>query len=196
MAPSVSVSISICINVVVVAWATCILFVAACDLSSLEPQAKALQETGWWGTAHNNSSSRCNWYGVTWYADHGYVTVIEIDLTNVSLGTNLKLNFSSLPNLARLDLRGTALQGSIPPEIATLSELTYLDLSNNNFQGSIPLEIGMLSKLTYLNLSNNNLQEGSIPPEIATLSELTYLDLSNNNLGSICWPFEIDWYVI
>jgi len=100
MAPSISISVCI---VVVVAWATCIMFVAACDLSSLEPEAKALQETGWWG-AHNNHSSRCN--GITWNADHGYVA--EIDLANVHLGTSLKLNFSSLPNLVRLDLGGTS----------------------------------------------------------------------------------------
>lgn len=117
MAPSISISVSICI-VVVVTWATCILFVAACDLSSLKPDAKALQESGWWG-AHNNFSSRCNWYGVTLNADHGYVT--EIYLANVYLGTNLKLNFSSFPNLVHLALRVTALQGSIPPEIGTLS---------------------------------------------------------------------------
>jgi len=176
MAPSVSISICI---LAVVAWATCILFVAACDLSALESEAKALQETGWWG-AHNNHSSRCN--GITWNADHGYVT--EIYLANVYLGTNLKLNFSSLQNLARLDLVGTALQGSIPPEIGTLSKLTYLDLSYNNLQGSIPPEIGTLSELTYLYLKNNNLQ-GSIPIEIGMLSKLTYLELSYNILTGV-----------
>jgi Leucine-rich repeat (LRR) protein len=180
MAPSVS--ISICINVVVVAWATCILFVAACDLSSLEPEAKALQETGWWG-AHNNPSSRCNWYGITWNAGHGYVA--EIDLANVHLGTSLKLNFSSLPNLVRLDLGGTALQGSIPPEIGTLSELTYLNLSNNNLQGSIPLEIGMLSKLIYLDLSNNTLT-GGLPHSLTNLTQLESFGISSNQInGSI-----------
>jgi Leucine-rich repeat (LRR) protein len=181
MAPSVSVSvsISISINVVVVAWATCIMFVAACDLSSLEPEAKALQQSGWWG-AHNNPSSRCNWYGITWNAGHGYVA--EIDLANVHLGTSLKLNFSSLPNLVRLDLRGTALQGSIPPEIGTLSELTHLNLSNNNLQGSIPLEIGMLSKLTYLDLSNNTLT-GGLPHSLTNLTQLMSFDISSNQIN-------------
>ncbi|XP_062152138.1 MDIS1-interacting receptor like kinase 2-like [Alnus glutinosa] len=176
MAPSVSISVCI---VVVVAWATFILYVAACDLSSLEPEAKALQESGWWG-AHNNPSSRCNWYGITWNAGHGYVT--EIDLANVHLGTSLKLNFSSLPNLVRLDLRGTALQGSIPLEIGMLSKLTYLDLSNNNLTGGLPHSLTNLTQLEWFDISSNQIT-GPIPAFLWLLNNLTYLAMHGNQIN-------------
>ena len=104
----------ICISIQVVAWARCILihgttmvilagFVAASQSSSLEPEAKSLVESGWWnGYSNYTSLSHCEWYGITCNAE-GSVT--EIDMVGSYLEDKFrKFNFSSFPNLVRLNL--------------------------------------------------------------------------------------------
>ena len=143
MAPSVPISI------LVVALVLCIFMhattmviaagsVAASKSPTLELEAKALMEIGWWnGTSNGTSLSHCKWYGIT-CSDGGSVT--EINKPGAHLGDYMvKLNFSSFPNLVRLDLSNMTLLGSIPHEIGTLSKLTYLDLSNNNLAGELPI---------------------------------------------------------
>jgi Leucine-rich repeat (LRR) protein len=194
MAPSLSISM------VLVAWSTSVLFygtyfdsaipfVGASESSALQLEAKALLESGWWGSANtNNVSSRCKWPGITCNAG-GSVTDIAIELGGFYLGEMSKLNLSSFPNLVRLDLHGTGLQGSIPVEIGTLLKLTYLDLSGNNLKGALPLSLTNLTQLMVLNVSHNQIT-GPIPSSLSLLIRLTDFVLYYNRInGSI--PSEI-----
>jgi Leucine-rich repeat (LRR) protein len=188
MAPSVSISI------VVVAWATCILlcgmyledsgarFVGASESSALQLEAKALLESGWWSDYGNNTSSRCNWPGITCNAG-GSVTEIDMSYNQLNGDKYLKLNFlSSLPNLVSLVLQGNSLQGSIPSSLWLLTNLTHLDLSYNQFNGSIPQKIGNLRNLVELSLGGNSFS-GPIPSSLWLLTNLTLLDLSSNQFN-------------
>ncbi|GLT62055.1 hypothetical protein SLA2020_347200 [Shorea laevis] len=119
MAPSVS------INSIVLIITACILFYgtyldtaaqfvaasAESSSASMELEAKALLESGWWGSANTNinTSSRCKWPGITCNAG-GSVTEIVMN-SCFYLGEMSKLNLSSFPNLVRLDLHETGLQG-------------------------------------------------------------------------------------
>jgi Leucine-rich repeat (LRR) protein len=147
MAPSVFISI------LVVAWARCIFMhattmVIAAQSSALEQEAKALMESGWWSHYSFNytSFSYCQQDGSIQCNDGG--SVIGIDMSGVYLGDKVrKFNFSSFPNLERLNLWNTGLEGSIPQEIGTLSKLTYLDLSLNNLTGELSPSITNLTQL-------------------------------------------------
>ncbi|XP_059451358.1 probable leucine-rich repeat receptor-like protein kinase At1g35710 [Corylus avellana] len=187
MAPSISIS------VVVVAWATCILiygmyledsgaqFVGASESSALQLEAKALLESGWWSGYNNDTSSRCDWYGITCNVA-GSVTKITIDfLAGFHLGEMSKLNFRFFSNLIHLDLSDSELRGSISLEIGTLSKLIYLDLSNNNLTGKLPRSLANLTQLEQFDISNN-LISGFIAPEIGMLKNLSYLNLGINML--------------
>ncbi|KAF5467354.1 hypothetical protein F2P56_017183 [Juglans regia] len=191
MAPSISTFIT------VVAWATCTLLfekyhaveLAATSESSaaLQLERNALLHTGWWSSNQTgNNSGHCQWDGIDCNARGN---VIAIHRTYASLGGKLKLNFSSFPNLVRLDLVGNEFQGSIPFEIGTLSKLSHLHLGFNNLIGEIPLSIGNLKNLVSLSLENNRFT-GQIPSSIGCLTNLSYLSLSWNQInGSI--PMEI-----
>lgn len=182
----------------VVAWATCILFfekydaaelVAASESSAaLQLERNALLDTGWWSSNQTgNNSDHCQWDGIDC---NPRGSVIAMHRTYASLGGKLKLNFSSFPNLVRLDLVGNELQGIIPFEIGTLSKLTHLHLGFNNLIGEIPpSSIGNLKNLVSLSLENNSLT-GQIPSSIGCLTNLSYFSLSWNQInGSI--PMEI-----
>ncbi|KAB1203931.1 hypothetical protein CJ030_MR8G020728 [Morella rubra] len=192
MASSVSISMA------VAAWAACVLFcgtswdimsmafaAAASESSSLQLEAKTLRESGWWSRNEtSNSSGPCEWYGIACNAG-GSVTGIR--LAGVNLEAKPKLNFTSLPNLVRLELRGTRLRGSIPAEIGTLSKLTHLDLSYNNLVGEFPLPLTNLTRLVELDISLNEIS-GFIPKRIENLKNLVKLDLGENNfIGPIPW---------
>ena len=123
MAPSVPISI------LVVALVLCIFMhattmviaagsVAASKSPALELEAKALMKTRWWnGTSNGTSLSHCKWRGIT-CSDGGSVT--EINKAGAHLEDYIsKFNFSSFPNLVRLDLPNMRLLGSIPHEIDT-----------------------------------------------------------------------------
>ncbi|CAL5369912.1 unnamed protein product [Camellia sinensis] len=144
---------------------------------SLSAEVKALLNSGWWG--NNYSRNYCEFANIT-CNEAG--SVIQIDLSYEFL-KNKKLedlNWSSLPNLERLDFRRSDLTGGIPDEIGTLSNLTYLNLSCNNIVGDLPLTLGNLTKLAHLSISNNHIS-GSIPIGIGNLKSLVVLDISNNN---------------
>ncbi|KAF3444769.1 hypothetical protein FNV43_RR14462 [Rhamnella rubrinervis] len=205
---------SVCSPVFVFAWISLLFIYVASESWSLQQEAQALLQSGWWNGHTNHTPSRCLWPGV---ACNEVGSVIGISLPpEFHLGDNKtleKFNFSSFPNLVRLEIIGHGLVGNIPSEIGMLSGLTYLDLSSNQIVGSIPLEVwklkylvnlnlaknrlvGCLSpeitqstQLEYLDLSSNQLS-GSIPPEIGSLSQLLVLNLSRNNLGGII-PFEL-----
>jgi Leucine-rich repeat (LRR) protein len=196
MAPSVSVSISI--SIVVAAWATSILicgtyldtaarFVAASESPSLEGEAKALLESGWWSGYNKNTSIPCEWYGIACNAG-GSVTEIDIHLApRFYLGEMSKLNFSFLPNLVRLDLSYNKLQGSISLEIGTLSKLAYLDLSHNNLTGKLPISIANLTQLELFNISYNQII-GPIPSSLWLLTNLTHMVMSENQISGFIAP--------
>jgi hypothetical protein len=157
-------------------------FVGASESSPLQLEARALLESGWWNDYYsNNTSTRCDWPGITCNAG-GSVT--KIYMTGGLNGSDkyLKLNFSSFSNLVRLVLRGTSLQGSIPSSLGLLTNLTHLDLSYNLFNGSISQKLGNLRNLHVLSLGGNNFS-GPILSSLCLLTNLTYLDLSYNQFS-------------
>jgi Leucine-rich repeat (LRR) protein len=174
---------------VFIAWATCFFFyathfVAASQSSALQLEANALLATGWWRSTNNtnNTSSRCEWLGITCDAA-GSVTEIDMSPgTGFYLGGEMsKLNLSCFPNLVRLDLSNTRLQGSIPVEVGTLSKLTYLDLSYNTITGELPLSLTNLTQLVMFNVSSNQII-GSIPTSLSLLIHLTHFVLYDNQI--------------
>ncbi|XVE83798.1 hypothetical protein DITRI_Ditri16bG0116000 [Diplodiscus trichospermus] len=170
---------------------------------SLESEAQALIQSGWWSNHSNNISQRCNWPGISCNID-GSITRIYPPRR---VGDKFrKMNFSSFPNLVNLNLKDQGLNGSIPPEIVALSNLKYLylswnhlsgelpplgnlrqleelDFSHNEITGSIPLELGNLKNLVDLRLSWNYLT-GSIPSAIGLCTSLTHLDMRSNRFTS------------
>ncbi|WOG80860.1 hypothetical protein DCAR_0100004 [Daucus carota subsp. sativus] len=132
--------------------------------------------------------------------------VIRISLTSYGLRGKLHdLNFSSLPNLLKIDLFNNSIYGTIPQEIGKLKYLMYLELARNGLTGKIPDSVGDLRNLRVIQLYENQLSghipptlgnltmldslflhlnflSGSIPSELGKLKNLAYLRLSSNNL--------------
>ncbi|KAJ3685696.1 hypothetical protein LUZ61_014860 [Rhynchospora tenuis] len=129
--------------------------------------------------SYNISNDPCRWEGIQ-CSEAGSITNLCIRACMTD-GTLDKFNFSSFPNLTRLDIAYQNFHGEIPKEIGTLSNLLVLSLIFNNLSGEIPATISNLSKLTHLDLSGNQLT-GSIPKGIVNLSNLYYLMLGQNNL--------------
>ncbi|KAL5990310.1 hypothetical protein ACLOJK_011208 [Asimina triloba] len=152
--------------------------------------------------------SPCNWTGISCTSAG---SVAQIFLRNVSLeGTLVAFNFSSFPNLLRLNLSHNSLNGTIPAHLGSLPKLAYLDLSANHLSGSLPSSLSNLPGILELDLSDNEISgpisphffpnwtklvslrlqgnglTGKIPPNIGQSRSLRYLDLSQNQLeGSI-----------
>ncbi|XP_059454916.1 probable leucine-rich repeat receptor-like protein kinase At1g35710 [Corylus avellana] len=186
MAPSVSISISIALLFCGMYLNSIVELVEASELSSLELEAEALLESGWWSAHTNNTSTRCEWPGITCNAA-GSVTTIN--LANRLYVDKFNLNLSSFPNLVYLDLHMTRLKGSIPVEIGTLSKLTHLDLSTNYLTGELPLSLTNLTKLVRFDISFNQIV-GPIPSSLCLLTNLTYLVMRGNLISGFI-PSEI-----
>ncbi|XP_054813389.1 LRR receptor-like serine/threonine-protein kinase EFR [Prosopis cineraria] len=134
-----------------------------------------------------NSSSICNWLGVT--CDYNYGTVRILDLSEMSLKGTLPSQIGNLSFLVKLDLHSNNFYGELPKELFQLRKLKILNLSYNAFNGVIPTWIGSLSALQHLILNNNSF-DGVIPSSISNLSKLESLECRSNFIkGSI--PFEI-----
>ena len=120
-----------------------------------------------------------NWYGITTLGGR----VSEINLYENNLNGLLPADLWQLTELLSLRLGSNQkLNGSsLPPELGQLTKLEYLDLRYCNFTGTIPTEIGLLTNLTHLHFYHNNLS-GTIPVEIGQLINLDFLDLSYNQL--------------
>ncbi|WRX20146.1 Leucine-rich repeat - like 10 [Theobroma cacao] len=147
---------------------------------SLELEAQALLESGWWSSYNNLISNRCNWPGISCNND-GSITNFYPPPNIVKVGVKFgKMNFSSFPNLVHLNLNDHGLNGSIPPEIATLSKLKNLYLNWNYLTGELP-SLGNLSQLAELDFSHNEIS-GFISQELGNLKSLVLLRLSWNNL--------------
>lgn len=113
----------------------------------------------------SNSSSKasnpCQWRGIS-RNDAG--SVVEINLAYTGLnGTIENLDFSSFPNLLRLDLKLNNLNGSIPPGIGVLKKLQFLDLSTNNLNSTLPPSLANLTEVYELDVSRNYITGGLDP---------------------------------
>ncbi|KAL5812660.1 hypothetical protein ACOSQ3_027610 [Xanthoceras sorbifolium] len=141
------------------------LFVA-CMLLLFSWKANSLSEPEtllkWKETQTNSTSaSPCRWRGIS-CDDAGSVT--EMSYTGLT-GTLQDLDFSSFPNLLRLDLKKNKLSGSVPSNIGLLSKLQFLDLSTNDLNGTLPLSLANLTQVYELDISRNNIV-GEIDPRL------------------------------
>ncbi|GKV08694.1 hypothetical protein SLEP1_g20292 [Rubroshorea leprosula] len=144
------------------------------------PEAEALRKSGWWNASINNVTEHCNWPGITC---NGAGSVTEISPPGFNVGKKFgKMNFSSFPNLVRLNLSDQGLEGSIPPRIGYLTRLEHLNLSYNSLS-----ELRNLKNLVSLNLTGNNLT-ASIAPIIGLLTNLSHLELASNPFDCIIPP--------
>ncbi|EOX96398.1 Leucine-rich repeat receptor-like protein kinase family protein, putative [Theobroma cacao] len=179
---------------------------------SLEREAKALLESGWWSSYSNDTLQRCNWTGIS-CNDAGSVIKINPPSDVIKVGDKFKnmdfscfpslvflrlsshelsgttehfmFNISNLSRLTHIDLFNNSLYGLLFPWPDNLTSLKYLDFSYNQIYGPIPVEIGQLKNFVTLNLYDGNLL-GPIPSTLGKLTNLETLDLSNNSLdGSI-----------
>ncbi|XP_059653777.1 probable leucine-rich repeat receptor-like protein kinase At1g35710 [Cornus florida] len=152
--------------------------------SSRELELEALHNSGWW---LNTSDDHCKWTGIV-CDEAGSVIQINLPHWNTLEDKLGEFNFSSFPNLVRLDLSCNMLynytlsESSVPDQIGTLLKLKYLNLSSNHLYGKLPLWLTNLTELVELDISRNDIIYGSIPPEIGNLKNLIYLDLSHNRL--------------
>ncbi|XVF39352.1 hypothetical protein PTKIN_Ptkin01aG0027800 [Pterospermum kingtungense] len=176
-----SLTNSIFLTTVLLCFATTSLLAAAVSYS-LESEAVALLESGWWRGYSNDTSQRCNWPGIS-CNNAGSIFKIYPSPNLIQVGGKFgKLNFSSFPNLALLDLNGHVLGGKIPPWIGDLSALKYLDLSYCELSGELPPSLGNLTQLKFLYIYDKNIN-GFIPPKQGKLENLVSLDLSGNSLN-------------
>lgn len=126
----------------------------------------------------NNMVDLCNWGAIV--CDSKNTTVSEINLSGANLtGTLAGLDFTSVPNLTRLDLSYNKFNGTIPSDIVNLSKLIFLDLGYNSFNGTLPAELDQLKELQYMSLYNNNLN-GTIPYQVTNLRKVWHLDFGSN----------------
>ncbi|KAI8003491.1 putative leucine-rich repeat receptor-like protein kinase [Camellia lanceoleosa] len=109
--------------------------------------------TSWAIKTNLSSSSHCKWLGI---ACNNAGDVIGLNLAYTGLkGTLERLDFSSFPQLLRLDLKVNQLTGTIPITIGLLTNLQFLDLSTNAFTGIFQLSVANLSMVVELDLSRN-----------------------------------------
>ncbi|XP_021286713.1 MDIS1-interacting receptor like kinase 2-like [Herrania umbratica] len=113
--------------------------------------------------ANASTQSPCRWRGITC---NNAGNVIEINLAYTGLkGTVDNLDFSSFPNLLRLDLKVNQLSGKIPSNIGLLSKLQFLDLSTNSLNSELPVSLANLTQVYELDISRNNIT-GELDPRL------------------------------
>ena len=164
-----------------------------CDSVSEIPQEEceamvALYENTDGANWSNNSgwldtSTPCNWYGVTCSAGH----VTRLNLYDNQLRGSIPPELGDLTNLTLLFLHHNQLSGSIPPELGNLANLQSLYLSSNQLSGNIPVQLGGLGNLQVLHLGYNQLSS-SIPPGLGDLANLQNLFLQENQLSDSIPP--------
>ncbi|XWS40863.1 hypothetical protein CRYUN_Cryun17cG0032700 [Craigia yunnanensis] len=168
---------------------------------SLELEARALLDSGWWNSYSNDTLQRCNWIGIS-CNDAGSVTRIYPPSDVIKVGVQFgNMNFSCFSNLVFLSLSGQELIGLVGDnegrgdseniilsKICNISTLTHLDLSNNYLFGELSPRLGNLTQLEFLDLSYNQYFRGSIPPEVGNLKNLTVLNLSSNQFNHLIPP--------
>ncbi|CBI27339.3 unnamed protein product, partial [Vitis vinifera] len=168
------------ISAVIVMWVVAMAAAAAAS-SQTWIEGEALRRSTWW-RSYNTTTGHCNWPGISCNAG-GSVTEIWAVPTQEN-GLLTQFNFSSFPNLVRLNFSSLGLNGDIPHQIGTLTKLTHLDLSHNFLSGELPLSLTNLTKLVELNLGYNHIS-GQIPSEIGNLRNLVGLVLDCNYLNGV-----------
>ncbi|XP_031118122.1 probable LRR receptor-like serine/threonine-protein kinase At3g47570 [Ipomoea triloba] len=126
-----------------------------------------------------NSTSPCNWVGVTCGSRHNRVTVL--DLSNMSLVGELTPHLGNLSFLVSLNLSQNNFHNSFPRELTQLRRLKVFNCSINDFSGNIPSWLGLLPNLRFLYLQNNNIS-GFLSTSLFNLSKLEVLNLADNSL--------------
>ncbi|KAL8499046.1 hypothetical protein ACS0TY_022128 [Phlomoides rotata] len=130
-----------------------------------------------------DTSSVCNWIGVTCSLRHHRVSALNI--SDLSLSGTITPELGNLSFLISLDLGYNLFRGILSQELSLLHRLKFISIRNNNFEGEIPSWFGHLPKLEYMSLAYNNFS-GFIPNSLSNLSSLYFLSLAFNQLsGSI-----------
>ncbi|XP_021280908.1 probable leucine-rich repeat receptor-like protein kinase At1g35710 [Herrania umbratica] len=202
---NLNMSLTFTASVMVMLWSTTVLssYVASqvaattsATTLSLEREAKALLESGWWSNYSNDTLRRCNWTGIS-CNDAGSVTKIYPPSASIKVGDKFKnMDFSCFLNLAFLSLGGHELNGTTEDfvfNIGNLSTITHLDLSNNSLYGRLSPRLGNLTQLEFLDFSYNQYIAGSIPSEFGNLKNLAILNLTGNRLQK---PFPSSFYLL
>jgi serine/threonine protein kinase len=138
-------------------------------------------------TSWNQSTSYCNWVGVTCGKKHP-CRVVALNLSSQGLIGSISPAIGNLTFLHSLNLSSNSLKGEIPPSIGSLHRLRNLDLSQNMLNGVIPSNISHCTSLRVINISSNKGVQGSIPPEIGGMMSLTVLVLYNNSITGTIPP--------
>lgn len=154
---------------------------AAAASSQTWIEGEALRRSTWW-RSYNTTTGHCNWPGISCNAGGSVTEIWEVPTQENGLLT--QFNFSSFPNLVRLNFSSLGLNGDIPHQIGTLTKLTHLDLSHNFLSGELPLSLTNLTKLVELNLGYNHIS-GQIPSELGNLRNLVGLVLDCNYLNGV-----------
>nr|GLL37868.1 probable LRR receptor-like serine/threonine-protein kinase At3g47570 [Ipomoea trifida] len=127
----------------------------------------------------NESTSFCEWAGITCGRKHQ--RVVKLNLTSSNLQGSLSPAIGNLSFLRVILLQKNSLSGIIPSEIGRLSRLQILSLANNSFSGEIPNNISQCRLLSSIQLGGNNLT-GKLPVEFQSLSKLQLLYVYRNKL--------------
>lgn len=139
-------------------------------------------EKGLRGWNAGNTSSACEWEGVTCSGSGDHVEGINV--AGFGLAGSLAPQLGNLSFISTLNLSSNSFTGLIPTQLARCASLKVLDLSSNEISGSIPPELGLLTNLELLILRQNNLT-GDIPDELGLLTKLEYLSLATNDLTGV-----------
>ncbi|XP_031103869.1 probable LRR receptor-like serine/threonine-protein kinase At3g47570 [Ipomoea triloba] len=127
----------------------------------------------------NESTSFCEWAGIT--CGHKHQRVVQVNLSSSNLQGSLSPAIGNLSFLRVILLQKNSLTGIIPSEIGRLSRLQMLSLANNSFSGEIPKNISQCRLLNSIQLGGNNLT-GKLPVEFQSLSKLQLMYVYRNKL--------------
>ncbi|XP_022718160.1 probable LRR receptor-like serine/threonine-protein kinase At3g47570 [Durio zibethinus] len=127
-----------------------------------------------------DSSSVCNWLGVSCGVRHGRVT--SLTLPNMNFTGTIPPCLGNLSFLLYLNLSRNNFYGNLPQELGQLHRLRLFHLSFNRLNGAIPSWLGKLHRVEELRMRNNNFT-GTIPQTLVNMSKLEILDLGTNQLS-------------
>ncbi|PWA68756.1 Concanavalin A-like lectin/glucanase, subgroup [Artemisia annua] len=162
------------------------------DLTGLTGFMNGLESPidGWLFTNSSSleSSSCCNWIGITCNISLG--RIVRLELPNKRLSGNLSDSVSYLDHLRAFNLSNNFLKGPLPVSLFHLTYLEEVDLSSNEFDEVLPVTVN-LPALQVLDVSDNNLR-GSLQIGLcANSTRIRVLSFGGNYFtGSIPLQFE------